>query len=104
MAGWRLGIGLGIAVVIATGIPLYLADRLTGGTESRAPPRRIRRQCGRRARVCIAANPVYAEAAKSATLLVAACVVVTAILSPILTAAVASACRYGANRGGELAR
>jgi len=36
-----------------------------------------------------AANPVYAEAAKSATLLVAACVVVTAILSPILTAAVA---------------
>jgi 2-keto-3-deoxygluconate permease len=36
-----------------------------------------------------AANPVYAEAAKSATLLVASCVVVTAIVSPILTAAVA---------------
>jgi 2-keto-3-deoxygluconate permease len=36
-----------------------------------------------------AANPVYTEAAHSATLLVAACVVVTAILSPILTSAVA---------------
>src|ERR1700749_473926 len=27
-----VGIGLGVAVVIVTGIPLYLADRLTGGT------------------------------------------------------------------------
>ncbi len=27
-----LGIGLGVAVVIVTGIPLFIADRLTGGT------------------------------------------------------------------------
>lgn len=34
----------------------------------------------------IAINPVYAEAAKSATVIVASCVVVTAILVPLLTA------------------
>ena len=32
------------------------------------------------------ANPVYAPAAQQATVLVAACVVVTAILTPLLTA------------------
>ncbi|MDR6204497.1 2-keto-3-deoxygluconate permease [Paraburkholderia graminis] len=85
-----LGIGLGIAVVIVTGIPLYLADRLTGGTGVAGTA--AANTAGNAAAVpalIAAANPVYAEAAKSATLLVAACVVVTAILSPILTAAVA---------------
>jgi len=43
-----------------------------------------------------AANPVYAEAAKSATLLVAACVVVTAILydAPIALTALALRRRF----------
>jgi 2-keto-3-deoxygluconate permease len=85
-----LGIGLGVAVVIVTGIPLYLADRLTGGTGVAGTA--AANTAGNAAAVpalIAAANPVYAEAAKSATLLVAACVVVTAILSPILTAAVA---------------
>ncbi|NVZ80109.1 2-keto-3-deoxygluconate permease, partial [Pseudomonas gingeri] len=36
-----------------------------------------------------AANPVYEQAAASATLLVASCVVVTAIVSPVLVSAIA---------------
>jgi len=85
-----LGIGLGFAVVIVTGIPLYFADRLTGGTGVAGAA--AANTAGNAAAVpalIAAANPVYAEAAKSATLLVAACVVVTAIVSPILTASIA---------------
>jgi len=91
-----LGVGLGIAVVIVTGIPLYLADRLTGGTGVAGTA--AANTAGNAAAVpalIAAANPVYAEAAKSATLLVAACVVVTAVLSPILTAAVAKRVQVG---------
>jgi len=85
-----LGIGLGFAVVIVTGIPLYFADRLTGGTGVAGAA--AANTAGNAAAVpalIAAANPVYTEAAKSATLLVAACVVVTAIVSPILTASIA---------------
>jgi 2-keto-3-deoxygluconate permease len=85
-----LGIGLGLAVVVLTGIPLYFTDRLSGGTGVAGVA--AANTAGNAAAVpalIAAANPVYAEAAKSATLLVAACVVVTAIVSPILTAAVA---------------
>jgi 2-keto-3-deoxygluconate permease len=85
-----LGIGLGLAVVVVTGIPLYWADRLTGGTGVAGAA--AANTAGNAAAVpalIAAANPVYEEAAKSATLLVAACVVVTAIVSPMLTAAVA---------------
>jgi 2-keto-3-deoxygluconate permease len=85
-----LGIGLGFAVVIVTGIPLYFADRLTGGTGVAGMA--AANTAGNAAAVpalIAAANPVYEEAAKSATLLVAACVVVTSIVSPLLTAAVA---------------
>ncbi|WP_250516466.1 2-keto-3-deoxygluconate permease [Caballeronia sp. INDeC2] len=85
-----LGIGLGFAVVVVTGIPLYFADRLTGGTGVAGAA--AANTAGNAAAVpalIAAANPVYAEAAKSATLLVAACVVVTAIVSPILTASIA---------------
>ncbi|VVE12633.1 2-keto-3-deoxygluconate permease [Pandoraea horticolens] len=85
-----LGILLGFAVVVVTGIPLYIVDRLTGGTGVAGTA--AANTAGNAAAVpalIAAANPVYEEAAKSATLLVAACVVVTAIVSPILTAAVA---------------
>src|SRR5471032_3154360 len=88
---WQAGLlGLGLAVVVVTGIPLYFTDRLTGGTGVAGVA--AANTAGNAAAVpalIAAANPVYAEAAKSATLLVAACVVVTAIVSPILTAAVA---------------
>jgi 2-keto-3-deoxygluconate permease len=81
---------MGVAVVVLTGIPLFFADRLTGGTGVAGVAAAT--TAGNAAAVpalIAAANPVYAEAAKSATILVAACVVVTAILAPILTAAVA---------------
>jgi 2-keto-3-deoxygluconate permease len=85
-----LGLGMGVAVVVLTGIPLFFADRLTGGTGVAGVAAAT--TAGNAAAVpalIAAANPVYAEAAKSATILVAACVVVTAILAPLLTAAVA---------------
>ncbi|WP_029043417.1 MULTISPECIES: 2-keto-3-deoxygluconate permease [Cupriavidus] len=85
-----LGIGLGIAVVAITGTTLYLADRLSGGNGVAGVA--AASTAGNAAAVptlIAAANPVYTEAAKSATLLVAACVVVTAILTPVLTAWVA---------------
>lgn len=85
-----LGLGMGVAVVVLTGIPLFFADRLTGGTGVAGVA--AASTAGNAAAVpalIAAANPVYAEAAKSATILVAACVVVTAILAPLLTAAVA---------------
>ncbi|WP_124093980.1 2-keto-3-deoxygluconate permease [Burkholderia gladioli] len=85
-----LGIVLGVAVVIVTGVPLFFADRLTGGTGVAGVA--AANTAGNAAAVpalIAAANPVYTEAARTATLLVAACVVVTAIVSPILTASVA---------------
>jgi 2-keto-3-deoxygluconate permease len=85
-----LGLGMGVAVVVLTGIPLFFADRLTCGTGVAGVAAAT--TAGNAAAVpalIAAANPVYAEAAKSATILVAACVVVTAILAPLLTAAVA---------------
>ncbi|MGJ7515107.1 2-keto-3-deoxygluconate permease [Pseudomonas baetica] len=85
-----LGLAMGVAVVVLTGIPLFFADRLTGGTGVAGVAAAT--TAGNAAAVpalIAAANPVYAEAAKSATILVAACVVVTAILAPVLTAAVA---------------
>jgi len=85
-----LGIGMGVGVVIVTGIPLYLTDRLTGGTGVAGVA--AASTAGNAATVpaiIAAANPVYADAAKSATVVVAACVVVTAILVPMVTAWVA---------------
>jgi 2-keto-3-deoxygluconate permease len=90
-----LGIGLGLAVVVLTGIPLYFADRVSGGTGVAGVA--AANTAGNAAAVpalVAAANPIYTDAANSATLLVAACVVVTAVLSPILTASVAK--RYKA--------
>jgi 2-keto-3-deoxygluconate permease len=82
-----LGLLLGVAVVIVTGIPLFIADRLTGGTGVAGVA--AASTAGNAAAVpaiIAAANPVYTEAAKSATLLVASCVVGTAILVPLVTA------------------
>ncbi|NWA04638.1 2-keto-3-deoxygluconate permease [Pseudomonas gingeri] len=85
-----LGIALGIAVVVVTGIPLYFADRLSGGTGVAGAA--AANTAGNAAAVpalIAAANPVYEQAAASATLLVASCVVVTAIVSPVLVSAIA---------------
>ncbi|KMO31670.1 2-keto-3-deoxygluconate permease [Methylobacterium variabile] len=82
-----LGLGLGVAVVVITGIPLFLADRLTGGTGVAGVA--ASSTAGNAAAVpaiIAAANPAYADAAAPATVLVAATVVVTAILTPLATA------------------
>ena len=82
-----LGLGLGVAVVVVTGIPLFFADRATGGTGVAGVA--AASTAGNAAAVpaiIAAANPAYAEAAPPATVLVAACVVVTAILVPLVTA------------------
>lgn len=82
-----LGLFMGVAVVVITGVALFFADRLTGGTGVAGVA--AASTAGNAAAVpaiVAAANPAYAEAAKSATILVAACVVVTAILTPLATA------------------
>ncbi|MFC0410333.1 2-keto-3-deoxygluconate permease [Roseomonas elaeocarpi] len=85
-----LGLGLGVAVVVVTGIPLYLADRATGGTGVAGVA--AASTAGNAAAVpaiVAAANPAYAPAAAPATILVAAAVIVTTVLVPLLTAWVA---------------
>ncbi|HEX5161844.1 MAG TPA: 2-keto-3-deoxygluconate permease [Steroidobacteraceae bacterium] len=82
-----LGLGMGFAVVLVTGIPLYFADRLTGGNGVAGVA--AASTAGNAVAVpaiVVAANPAYAAAAAQATILVAACVVVTAIVVPLVTA------------------
>jgi 2-keto-3-deoxygluconate permease len=87
---WRagvLGLGLGVFVVLATGVALWVADKLTGGTGVAGLA--AASTAGNAAAVpaiVAAANPAYKPAADSATVLVATSVVVTAILVPIVTA------------------
>jgi 2-keto-3-deoxygluconate permease len=91
---------LGLAVVVLTGIALIRADRLTGGTgladiaaastagnTAAVPP------------IVASANQAYAPAAPAPTILVAACVVVTAILVPVVTHWWASRVRVGGRTG-----
>ena len=82
-----LGLGLGLAVVVVTGIPLYFADRLTGGNGVAGVA--AASTAGNAVAVpaiVASANSAYADAAAQATILVAACVVVTAVAVPLLTA------------------
>ncbi|GMA15310.1 2-keto-3-deoxygluconate permease (plasmid) [Deinococcus metallilatus] len=85
-----LGVLLGVAVFVVTGVVLFTTDRLTGGTGLAGLA--AASTAGNAAAVpaiVAAANPAYAAAAQQATVLVAASVVVTAILVPIATAAYA---------------
>jgi 2-keto-3-deoxygluconate permease len=82
-----LGLFMGLAVVVVTGIPLFFADRLTGGTGVAGVA--AASTAGNAVAVpaiVASANPAYADAAAQATMLVAACVVVTALVVPLLTA------------------
>jgi 2-keto-3-deoxygluconate permease len=82
-----LGLLLGLAVIVVTGIPLYFADRLTGGTGVAGVA--AASTAGNAVAVpaiVASANAAYADAAAQATILVAACVVVTALVVPLLTA------------------
>lgn len=97
-----LGVAMGVAVVVLTGIPLFFADRLVGGNGVAGVA--AASTAGNAATVpaiIAASNPVYADAATSATIIVAACVVVTAILVPLLTAWVHKRVTASEDRRGE---
>jgi 2-keto-3-deoxygluconate permease len=82
-----LGLGLGLCVVLISGLLMFGADRLIGGNGVAGLAAAT--TAGNAAAVpalVASANPVYAPAASSATMLVAASVVVTALTVPILTA------------------
>lgn len=82
-----LGVALGLFVVAFTGGVLWVADRLSGGTGVAGVA--AASTAGNAAAVpaiVAAANPAYADAARSATVLVSASVVVTAVVVPFLTA------------------
>jgi 2-keto-3-deoxygluconate permease len=87
---WRaglLGLLLGVSVVVISGIALFSADKLTGGTGTAGLA--AASTAGNAAAVpalVASANPAYAAAAAPATVLVAACVIITGLLVPILTA------------------
>lgn len=81
------GILLGVLVVVVTGVVLILADKATGGNgvAGISAASTAGNAAGVPAAVA-ASNPAYAAAAPQATALVAASVIVTAILVPIVTA------------------
>jgi 2-keto-3-deoxygluconate permease len=82
-----LGLGLGLAVVVVTGIPLFFADRMIGGNGVAGVAAASTAGNAVAVPAIIAsANPVYADAAAQATILVAASVVVTALVVPLATA------------------
>jgi 2-keto-3-deoxygluconate permease len=85
-----LGILLGLFTVAFTGTVLYVTDRFTGGRGVAGVA--AASTAGNAAAVpaiVASANPAYTDAARSATVLVSASVVVTALLVPLLTAFVA---------------
>ena len=83
-----MGILLGLAVIIVTGIPLILADKWLAGGNGTAGVAASSTAGAAVANPMIIAqmNPAFAPVAQSATALVATCVIVTAVLVPILTA------------------
>ena len=101
-AVWKagvLGLMLGVAVFVLSGVVLMAADRFTGGLGVAGIA--AASTAGNAAAVpaiVASVNPAYRDAAGPATVLVAASVVVTAILVPFATAFVAR--RTGA-RGSE---
>jgi 2-keto-3-deoxygluconate permease len=83
-----LGIALGLFVVFVGGAVLLLADKLTGGDGVAGVAAATTAGNAALVPAIIAtANPVYAPAAEHATVLVAASVVVSAVICPIVTSA-----------------
>ncbi|UOK58002.1 2-keto-3-deoxygluconate transporter [Bacillus sp. OVS6] len=82
------GIFLGILVIVVTGIPLMLADKFLGGGNGTAGLAASSTAGAAVANPMIIANikPEFLPVAEAATALVAASVIVTSILVPILTA------------------
>ncbi|MGI4950999.1 MAG: 2-keto-3-deoxygluconate permease, partial [Janthinobacterium lividum] len=86
-AAGLLGLALGVAVTLVSSVLLVGVDRLAGGNGTAGIAAAT--TAGNAAAVpalVAAANPVYAPAAAQATVLVAACVIVTSLSVPVLTA------------------
>ncbi|CAI0786547.1 2-keto-3-deoxygluconate permease [Serratia rubidaea] len=83
-----LGILLGVAVIVVTGIPLIVADRLIGGGDGTAGVAASSSAGAAVATPVLIAEmvPQFKPAAPAATALVATSVIVTSILVPIVTA------------------
>ena len=83
-----LGILLGIAVIIVTGIPLMLADKFIGGGNGTAGLAASSTAGAAVTNPLIIAemNPDFKPVAQAATTLVATSVIVTSLLVPVLTA------------------
>jgi 2-keto-3-deoxygluconate permease len=82
-----LGLALGVSVIVVSGAFLLVADRLTGGTGAAGIAAST--TAGNAAVVpalVAAADPQYRAAAGPATVLVAASVIVSAFLAPLLVA------------------
>lgn len=79
-----LGILLGLAVIVITGIPLIFADKWLAGGNGTAGVAASSTAGAAVANPMIIAqmNPAFAPVAQSATALVATCVIVTAVLVP----------------------
>lgn len=84
-AGWS-GIFLGVATCVLTGIVCMIADRLTGGTGiAGAAASTTAGNAAATPNAVAMADPTYALIAPLATMQVAASVIVTSILTPMLT-------------------
>lgn len=87
VTGGVLGIFMGVAVVVSSGIVLIIADKLTGGNGVAGLS--AASTAGNSVAIPAALatiDPVYAPMVPTATALLATCVIVTAILVPIVTA------------------
>ncbi len=82
-----LGAVMAITVIVLTGIPLILADKIVGGGNGKAGLAAASTAGAAAANpLAIAAvAPQFAPAAQTATVLVTICIIVTSILVPILT-------------------
>ena len=100
-----LGVLLGVGVFVVSGTVLVLADKLTGGNGvGGLAAASTAANAAAVPAIVAASNPAYAEAAKPATVLVAASVVVTALLTPIMTSWWASRVGKAAGSEGPAAR
>ena len=85
--GGMLGILMGVAVVIVSGTILLLVDKLTGGNGvAGLSAASTARKAAALPAAIAAIDSSYAVVAPTATVLVATCVIVTAVLVPIVTA------------------
>jgi len=96
-----LGVALGVAVIIVTGIPLMLADKFIGGGDGTAGIAASSSAGAAVATPVLIAEmvPQFKAAAPAATALVATSVIVTSILVPIITAMWARRMRNKAIQG-----